>query len=208
MLPRPLRWCSRQVWVSAVQIQATGSGTTQTFAFTFTGSDIAVVDVLINNYLDGENACYFALTPASATSGYLYLVNDAGDGGYVSGTPMFLPSTGSLQNNQCVINGSGSSVMSNGLTLTVTLSVTFKTGFAGNKIFYMAARSNTQNSGWQAMGTWNVPGPAGNGPSVGGHVSGKSGFRLRDLHIHVQRYERVFRLRCRGYSHQQFSGRY
>jgi hypothetical protein len=132
------------------------------------------LDILVNNYLDGIGACYFALAPASSASGYLYLVDDAGDGGYVSGTPMFLPSSGSLTNSQCTLNGAGSSISASGNTLTLTLSITFKAAFAGNKIFYMAARSNTQNSGWQALATWNVPGTAPTGPAVGGVSPGRS----------------------------------
>jgi uncharacterized repeat protein (TIGR01451 family) len=155
-----------------------GSGTTQTFTFTFTDSagysDLTVLDVLINNYLDGIGACYFAWVPAGASAGYLYLVDDAGDGGYVSGSPMLFPTSNSLQNSQCTINGTGSSVSSNGNTLTLTLAITFKPGFGGNKIFYTAARSNTQNSGWQALGTWNVPGTPPVGPGVGGVSPGRS----------------------------------
>ena len=155
-----------------------GSATTQIFTFTFTDpagySDLAVLDILMNNYLDGQSACYVALTPVSATAGYLYLVDDAGDGHYAAGSPMYLPSSGTLQNNQCSIDASGSSISAGGTTLTLTLKLTFTAGFAGNKIFHMAARSNTQNSGWQALGTWNVPGPAPLGPAVGGMSPGRS----------------------------------
>ncbi|HEY1758522.1 MAG TPA: Ig-like domain-containing protein [Bryobacteraceae bacterium] len=154
-----------------------GSGTTQTFTFSFTDpagfADLSVLDILMNNYLDGIGACYIAVAPVSAASGYLYLVADAG-GGYVSGTPVLLPSSGSFENSQCTINGSGSSVSASGNTLTLTLNITFAPAFAGNKIFYMAARSATQNSGWQALGTWNVPGPAVVGPGVAGVTPGRS----------------------------------
>jgi hypothetical protein len=132
------------------------------------------MDILINDFLDGQQACYVALAVPTATSGYLYMVDDAGDGGYVIGSPMFLPSSNSLHNNQCTVNGAGSSVSASGNTLTLTLAVTFSPSFAGNKIFYMAARSNTQNSGWQALGTWNVPGTPPTGPAVGGVSPGRS----------------------------------
>jgi hypothetical protein len=149
-----------------------GASSTNTFTFTFDDpngyADLAVVNVLVNNYLDGIGACYVAFAPASATSGYLYLVDDAGDGGYVNGSPMLLPSSNTLQNSQCTISGAGSSVLASGNTLTLTLAITFASGFTGNKVFYTAARSSTQNSGWQALGTWDVPGPAPSGPAVGG----------------------------------------
>jgi hypothetical protein len=155
-----------------------GSAFSQVFTFTFTDpngySDLSVLDVLINNYLDGVGACYFAWVPSGASAGYVYLVDDAGDGGYAGGSPMFVPTSNSLSNSQCTISGTGSSVSSNGNTLTLTLAITFTSGFAGNKIFYMAARSNTQNSGWQALGTWNVPGAAPVGPAVGGVNPGRS----------------------------------
>ncbi|HEY1754004.1 MAG TPA: hypothetical protein VGG72_01315 [Bryobacteraceae bacterium] len=157
---------------------ATGSGFTQTFTFNFTDPagymDLAVLDVLINNYLDGIGACYLALVPASSTSGYLYLVDNAGDGGYVTGTPLSLPSSGSLANSQCTINGAGSSVSASGNTLILTLNITFASAFAGDRIFYTAARSATQNSGWQALGTWNVPAASVVGPGVGGVTPGRS----------------------------------
>jgi large repetitive protein len=156
---------------------AASSGTTQTFTLTFTDqagfADISVIDILINNYLDGQQACYIALVPATSSTGYLYLVDDAGDGGYASGSPMYMPSSNSLQNSQCVISAAGSSVSGSGNTLTLTLAITFKAAFAGNKIFYVAARSNTQNSGWQPMATWNVPGAAPLGPGVGGMSPGQ-----------------------------------
>jgi hypothetical protein len=165
---------------------ASGSGTTQTFQFTFADpqgySDIKVMDILINNYLDGQNACYFAVVPsAQATSGYLYLVDDAGDGGYVSGTPMPIPSNGVVQNSQCSIDASQSFLLGDvGINqMEVTLSITFKSPFAGNKIIYTAVRGNAGNSGWQTMGTWNVPGATPPGPSVGfvspGHTSTTGG---------------------------------
>jgi uncharacterized repeat protein (TIGR02543 family) len=156
---------------------AAGSGTTQTFTFSFTDpagySDLAVLDVLINNYLDGISACYMAYVPTGAATGYLYLVADAG-GGYVSGSPMLLSSGGTLQNSQCTINTAGSSASASGNTLTLNLAITFAPGFGGNKIFYTAARSNTQNSGWQALGTWSVPTTAPTGPAVGGVSPGRS----------------------------------
>jgi hypothetical protein len=154
------------------------SGAAQTFTFSFTdqagAADLSVLDVLINNYLDGQQACYFAIVPAGGASGYLYLVDDAGDGGYVNGSPMPLPSSGVLQNSQCSISGAGGSLFTAGNNMTVSLNITFKPGFAGNKVIYMAARSNTQNSGWQALGTWNVPGPAPVGPAVDAMQPGRS----------------------------------
>jgi hypothetical protein len=48
---------------------------TQTFTFTFADPGLwaanSVADVLINNYLDSQLACYFAIVPSGPTSGYL-----------------------------------------------------------------------------------------------------------------------------------------
>jgi len=157
---------------------ASGSGLSHTFTFTFTDvagwQDLAVVNVLVNQALDGIGACYVAFAPSGATSGFLYLVDDAGDGGYASGSPMALPSSSKLQNSQCTITGKGSSVSGSGNTLTLTLAVTFASSFAGNQVLYTAARSNSGNSGWQAIGTWNVPGTAPTGPAVGAVTPARS----------------------------------
>jgi len=133
---------------------------TQTYTFTFTDTngfaDLAVMNVLINNAINGIGACYIAFVPSGPTAGAIYLVDDAGNaGGPFAG--MVLPGTGSVSNSQCTINGTGSSVSGSGNTLTLTLNMTLKPAFTGNRVIYMAARSNTLNSGWQAMGTVNVP---------------------------------------------------
>ena len=179
---------------------------TQTFTFTFTDPrvlrDLSVLDVLISTFLDGQTACYFALAPTGATTGYIYLVDDAGDGGY-AGSPMPLPSASIVQNSQCTISGTGSSVSASGNTLTLTLAITFKPAFGGNKAVYMAARSNTQNSGWQVVGDVGCArhgaGGSGGGRSIAGakHVAGS------DVHVHVHRFERLFGFICAGYFNQQ-----
>ncbi len=148
-----------------------GSATSGTFAFTFTSprgfAALTVVNVLVNSAIDGRNACYIAFVPSSATSGSLFLVDDAGNaaGPYAG---LALPSSSTASNSQCTINGTGSSVAASGNSLTLNLNITFKSAFAGNRIFYMAAQDNTPaNSGWKPLGTWNIPGTAISGPSVG-----------------------------------------
>jgi len=149
-----------------------GSALNQTLTFTFsdpTGwQNLGIVNVLIDNFLDGRHACFVAFMASGASSGSLYLVDDAGDaGGPYSG--MVLPGNGSVQNSQCSVAGAGSSVNGSGNTLTLTLAITFSASFAGNKIVYLAAQDNAgNNSGWQALGTWGVPGPPPAGPAAGG----------------------------------------
>jgi hypothetical protein len=139
---------------------ARSSTLTQTYQFEFTDpngwQDIAVTDILINNAIDGVTACYVAFVPTGISSGSIFLVDNAGDaGGPYSG--MVLPSSSTVQNSQCSISGTGSSVSGSGNTLTLTLAITFQSSFAGNQIFFLAARNNTVNSNWQPVGTNTIP---------------------------------------------------
>jgi RHS repeat-associated protein len=140
-----------------------GNGASQTFTFTFSDpsgyQNLGVLDVLINNYLDGIQACYIALVPSGANAGTVYLVDDGGDAGGPFAGNLVLPGTGSVSNSQCTVNGTGSSVVGSGTTITLTLNIGFSASFTGNRIFYTAARdTGTGNSGWQALSTWQVPG--------------------------------------------------
>jgi hypothetical protein len=116
--------------------------------------DLDVVNILINNFLDGRQACYLAY---SRSINVLYLVNDAGTallpGLVLNGQ------SGSVSNSQCTVNGSSSYATGTGNTLTLNLSLNFLASFGGNKVFYLAARDlQGGNSGWQPLGTWNIPG--------------------------------------------------
>lgn len=148
-----------------------GTGSSQTFSFTFSDTGgwqaLTVTDVLINNFLDGRAACYFAFVPSGPSSGSMYLVDDAGDAGGPFQT-LTLPGSSVAQNSQCQLNGSGSSVTSSGSSVTVTVNVAFFSGFGGNKAVYMSGGDNTGNSGWQALGVWGVlPVPSGSPLPVG-----------------------------------------
>jgi len=140
-----------------------GAGSSQTFQFTFSDAvppgpgwqDIAVANILINSAIDGRAACYLAFVPSGPAAGSLYLVDDGGDAGGPFGG-ITLPGMGVTQNSQCTVNGTGSSVSAAGSTLTLTLSLSFSQGFRGNRIAWLAARNNTENSGWQASGSWTV----------------------------------------------------
>ncbi len=133
-----------------------GNTATQAFTFTFTDpqgyQDLDVVNVLVNNFLDGRVACYLAY---SRPLNVLYLVNDPGTA-LLPG--LVLNGSGTLSNSQCTVNGAGTSATGAGNTLTLTLNMTFPAGFGGNRIFYAAARDTANNSGWKGIGTWNVPG--------------------------------------------------
>ncbi len=149
-----------------------GSGASQSFTFTFSDGNgwqnLQVVDILIQgNFVDGRNACYVAIVPSA---NQVLLVDDAGDAGGPFGV-LVLPTTGGISNSQCSINATGSSMSGSGNTFTVTLALTFSAGFDGNKVFFMAAGdSQGANTGWQALGTWNSPGPPTSPAAVGGVI--------------------------------------
>jgi len=136
-----------------------GAGSSQTFQFTFNDyngwQDIGVANILINSAIDGRAACYLAFVPSGPAAGSLYLVDDGGDAGGPFGG-ITLPGTGVTQNSQCTVSGAGSSVSATDGTLTLTLSLSFSQGFRGNRIAWLAARNNTENSGWEARGSWTV----------------------------------------------------
>jgi hypothetical protein len=141
-----------------------GSGSSQNLVFTFTDSqgvsDISVVDVLINTYLDGRNACYIAY---SKPDKLLYLVRDAGTTLLPAIT---LGGSGSTSNSQCTVSSNGSSAVTSGNTLTLTLNIAFASKFSGDHVFYLAQQDIVAgNAGWQAMGNWTVPGGASQSPA-------------------------------------------
>jgi hypothetical protein len=121
-------------------------------------TDLGVVNLLINNFIDGRNACYLAYVPASNT---LLLVDDGGDaGGPFAGSMILDGSSSSIHNSQCTVNrvGSSASTAGSGHTLTLTLNMVFYNGFAGNRIIWVAGRdvAGGNNTGWQSMGTVSV----------------------------------------------------
>ena len=133
---------------------ATGSTMTFVFSDSNTASDLGIVNVLINLYLDGRNACYIAY---DSKGGTLYLVGDNGS----SLTGIALPSAAILSNSQCAISAAGVTATKAGNALTLTIPYTFTTAFGaatqGSKIIYAAARDTlSANSGWQPMGTFRV----------------------------------------------------
>jgi hypothetical protein len=146
-----------------------GNGASQTFAFTYTdpagGQNFSAADVLINNVLDARQACSLKFVLSGTASGSLFLADDSG----VMGSAVPLPGSGSASNSQCSVSASGSSASWAGNILTLTLAITFNASFSGNKVVYLAAHDKSSNTtGWQALGTWEVPGFETQGPAVVG----------------------------------------
>ena len=155
-----IAWAQNQTPVVVNVSPSSGSAASQTFTINVSdgngAADISIVNLLINDALDGRSACYVAYQRLTATTGSLFLVNDLGDAGANLGYMPF-PSAATLSNSQCTITGTGSTVSESGSTLTLSLNVTFKPTFGGNRLLYAAVRDAASNSGWKARGSWAVP---------------------------------------------------
>jgi hypothetical protein len=135
----------------------TGGGSGFSFLITYQDSAAATnstaAQLLINDALDGRHACYVGYDRANNR---LYLVNDAGN----ALLPPVVPnsSTGTTENSQCRINGYYTFVRATGIDLALTVNISFKSGFSGRKILYGGVQTvSGGNSGWHAVGVWNVP---------------------------------------------------
>jgi hypothetical protein len=99
----------------------------QTFTFQFSDSagwqDLGVVNILINDGLNGLHACYLAY---SRPQNVLYLVSDNGDG-LLPG--LALNGSGTLSNSQCTVTGAGSTAVGSLNALTLTLNLSFSSVF-------------------------------------------------------------------------------
>ena len=133
------------------------AGTAQLYTLSLTDSkganDIGIVNLLVNNAIDGRRGCYLAYVASSKT---LFLVDDAGDaGGPFAGGMTLNGAAGSIQNSQCTVSSAGSSAVPAGNLLTLTLNITFQSGFSGNRILYAAGRDGfgANSTDWQATGT-------------------------------------------------------
>ena len=160
-------WQSKGAWTvqfgtaSVVSVNpSSGTGSAQTFAFQFSdtsgAADLASVSALFNTSASSVSACSVTYVRAQNT---LALLTDAGA---APGTTL-TPGSGTQQNSQCTLNGSGSSVSTSGNLLTLTLALTFQPAFQGAKTIYMQATNPSGTIAWQASGSWTVPsGSSGN----------------------------------------------
>lgn len=133
-----------------------GSGLSQSFNVQYSDgdgyTDLRSLNLLFNSSLNNVGACWVRYR---VSGNKLYLQDDTGT--QVIG-PLIPGSTGSLQNSQCVLHGTGSSAIGSGNSMSLTLSITFSSTFAGSRSIYAYAEDNTtQSSGWQTLGTWDVP---------------------------------------------------
>ncbi len=148
----------------ATPIVATGSvspspwtGWAHNFTFTYSDSsgyqNLAGAGALINSSFGGANSCWFYYN--QATNQILLASDDSLSWPSMPVSPWGVISSQRLSNSQCTIWSAWASGSGNTLSLTVTIS--FNSGFAGAKTvwLYAADRSGTQ-SGYQAGGTLTV----------------------------------------------------
>ena len=150
-------WQQKGTWTVPAQVQAvsvtpnSGGGSSQTFSLQFSdaagATDLASASVLVNSALTAVDGCEVDYYRASNT---LKLLTDSGGQPFMS----ISPGSGSQQNSQCLVDGTGSSVSISGNTLTLKLSITFFAGFGGAKNVYMEAVSPAGTAPWQQKGVW------------------------------------------------------
>jgi hypothetical protein len=156
-------WFQRGTWTvpagtpQAVSVSpSSGSGSTQVFTFTYSDprgyTAIGSTQTLIGSSLFASGSCYLFFNRYLNT---IYLFNDAGT---AWSSPVTLGQAGTLQNGQCALNAAASSVTGVGNTLTLNLSLTFKTSYAGSKNVYMEVYDGASDSGWVQNGVWTIPG--------------------------------------------------
>jgi hypothetical protein len=127
------------------------SGSAQTFVAVFSNTVAATnltnMSLLFNTGQTGVSACYFVYTfPANTVS----LATDNG----LSTTSAPLGSTTTLQNSQCAIGGATATI--SGLTITFSITITFKPTFNGLKTIFMDATTSSSDPGFVAKGTYNI----------------------------------------------------
>ena len=137
-----------------------GTGRSQTFTFQFEDlggyADVLNVQMNFEPGFFSQPACDVYAYVGSPSSPYLYLLNDSGTS-YLG--PITLPGTSTLQNSQCTVSASGSSVGGSGNLLNVNLAVSFTPSFAGNTNVSASAYDGVTNSGSdrELLGTWTIP---------------------------------------------------
>ena len=135
---------------------SSGSGNTVSFTALYSDSlnrnSLVNLGLLVNASASTSDACYVSYSPATG------LFSLASDDATTSAT--VVPGGGSALNDQCTLNGTGSSVTLIEHTIKLTISLTFTPGFAGNQSVYLYAQNQAASTGWIALGSWTVTTPA------------------------------------------------
>ena len=160
--------------VPAVVSLSPASGTGNSVSYTAVYSHpagataLANVELLMNTSASTSYGCGVTYNIAA---NQFTLANDVAS----SGSTTVLPGGGSAQNDQCTLNGTGSSASLSGTTLTLTVSLAFGNGFAGNKTVYLSAQDAITNTGWISEGAWSVTVPPAQPSAVSVSPNGNTG---------------------------------
>ena len=145
-----------------------GTGSSQEFTATYWDAqgyqDITQAFFMVASNATGVNGCFVMVQ-----GNFFYLGSDAGTSwlGPVQGG-----ASGTVQNSQCTLAGSSSSISGSGNSFTVRFGLTFASGFGGSKNLYQMVFGKSGNTSWQQDGTW-TPYPAA--PPTNVSVSPASG---------------------------------
>ena len=156
----------------------TGTNTSQAFAVTASdpngAADIALVYILLNNYLGAPGACY---AEYNNQTNQFRLLNDSGS------TWLGPVSAGSgpvLENSQCTLNPATSFASASGNTVTANYALSFTAAFSGQKHIYILANDNERaTSNWYIYGDWWPGAPA---------AAIVNRYRLYDPYSHTHHY--------------------
>jgi hypothetical protein len=162
-------WVQTGTWNVSGNVPTVVSGTPTSATstpqtFTFTGRDLdGFADINLMYFLikssTNPGMCYGFYNRAANS---LYLYNDAFSA--VNG-PLTPGSAGTLQNSQCVVNGSTSSVSAAGTDVVLNLGLSLQAAYATvpHTVLLDITDKEGHDSGWVQTGTWNV---SGNVPTV------------------------------------------
>ena len=142
--------------ISLSPVSGTGNAVTFTAQFSDPAgvSALASVSLLVNTTASPNYGCQVTY---SISTGQFALANDVAS----TGSTFVSPGGGTAQNDQCTLNGSGSSVATAGNTLTMVVSITFQPGFTGSDTVYLSAVDTSgDTTGLVSSGTWTVTAPA------------------------------------------------
>lgn len=118
------------------------------------------IRILFNNSQIFSNACFVV---TSTSSGYTWLMNDAGDS---FGTGGIMGSATVLQNSQCEVHLRKSSFASAGGEISIRLAIWFKPSFAGTKEIHVQAYGPSGFIPLQLRGRYTVAFSSGSGPAA------------------------------------------
>ncbi len=147
-------------------VPASGAGLTQTFVVKFSdvngASDLAWTHWKVAASVgDDINACTIWYNQPNDT---MYLYNIWAEG-FTPGS-----SSGTVSNAYCTIDKGAVAKATNGNELTLSIPITFESGFSGTQNIYQYVNDMSgAYVGWQQMGTWDVstPGATPEPPQVG-----------------------------------------